>query len=745
MTDSVKFSPTKSIDSAKALKAEYTKYNASAARAEAFTQKYTDAVNIENARADSANKGVSPLEFLEKSADIYGTIRKTNIAREKAKAEAAEAKAEEAKKELNQQVIRTGATLDSYLSYNSVRDQLLTDSVNSAKILKDAGISTNEAAFFQTLEGDHQVYTKEILITQAANSGKFTQYNEEITQEFLDKNLRGPSGYEYSVGHPEDREFFAKERHVRMLKKLGLEGEINVEHYKKHIEPAQNKWLREHDVYSGTTKSKNIQARQEVVRSNGAKEILKSDIPADEKAKQLGHWLRRHGYEFKNGKEGLINTLSELYADEKNGLTRGHLVEALSGKTAISGLQGKLGEFESNIFSKSEQMLLENRLSEIDRERFKGVKETQKVEAEMELNASITQIKENNGNVHDMLGLKQNFADSKYHPTVLASIMEKIDDEIEVMRELKDAQQGVEQRRITYQKLLENHQLSVEEIQKEGNRELRNEFLSAAKNLDAAKRNPHYQTKKDDASVGLIRGQISWVDEAGSEKRFTNTMSNVNLYLQTEFDRRYFHKMLAEDDDGNPLYKSSLLAAQETQDEIEKIWLDNGGDQQNENGLFYFDVNSGSFKNFKLRRQEDEDYNNKAKREYKGHLDRIDSQSPGTQSYEDSIKSGAYLSEDLAKTYIERYMAGHKAPSWLRTAGEKYHNQRADKILIDSAIHYGLITEDQVDDRSSLADELTSTVPWLKRQIQCIGPGVPTKALAALCIANGAPPELVGY
>ena len=90
-------------------------------------------------------------------------------------------------------------------------------------------------------------------------------------------------------------------------------------------------------------------------------------------------------------------------------------------------------------------------------------------------------------------------------------------------------------------------------------------------------------------------------------------------------------------------------------------------------------------------------------------------------------------------------MAGHKAPSWLRTAGEKYHNQRADKILIDSAIHYGLITEDQVDDRSSLADELTSTVPWLKRQIQCIGPGVPTKALAALCIANGAPPELVGY
>ena len=86
MTDSVKFSPTKSIDSAKALKDEYAKYNKSAARAEEFTRKYTDAVNIQNARADSANKQLSPLEILAQGADIYGSIRKSNIAIEKQKA-----------------------------------------------------------------------------------------------------------------------------------------------------------------------------------------------------------------------------------------------------------------------------------------------------------------------------------------------------------------------------------------------------------------------------------------------------------------------------------------------------------------------------------------------------------------------------------------------------------------------------------------------------------------------------------
>ena len=74
MTDSVKFTPTKSIDSDKALKDDYTKYNNSAARAEQFSQKYIDQVNIQNAKNNSANRGVSPLEFLEKSADIYGTI-----------------------------------------------------------------------------------------------------------------------------------------------------------------------------------------------------------------------------------------------------------------------------------------------------------------------------------------------------------------------------------------------------------------------------------------------------------------------------------------------------------------------------------------------------------------------------------------------------------------------------------------------------------------------------------------------
>ena len=744
MTDSVKFTPTKSIDSAKALKAEYTKYNNSAARAEQFSQKYIDQVNIQNAKNNSANRGVSPLEFLEKSADIYGTIRKANVAAAEAKAKAAEEKEKKIKEELNKEVIRTGATLDTFLSYNTKRDKLFTDSVNSAKLLKEANISSTEAEFFKRLEGDRHVYTHEILLAQAAKSGKFGQYNEEITQHLLDNNIKGPSGYEYSVGHPEDREHWGKTRHLMMLEKLGLEGEINVEHYKKYIEPAQNKWLRENDIYAGVKQAKIIQGNQEKIRSAGAEAFFTDGKTPNQQAKMLGQWLQRHGSEFENGKHGLINTLSGLYESGK--ITRDQLALALSGQTEIKGLQGRLGQFESNILSKSEQMLLHNTLDKIDREKYENVEETQKVESEMELNAGVTQIKQQGGNENDLLALKQNFADSGYHPTVLAPIMDKIDNEIELMRELKATQQGVNQRRIIYQNLLENHQLSVERIQKESNHELRKEFLSAATNLDAAKRNPHYKTKKDDASVGLIRGNISWVNEAGTERRFTNSMSNVNLYLQAEFDRRYFHKMLAEDDDGNPLYKSSLLAAQETQDEIEKIWLDNGGDQKGDGrGLFHFDVGTMSFKNFKLRRQEDADYNNQAKREYKGHLDRIDSQNPGAQSYEDSIKSGAYLSEDLAKQYIERYMAGHKAPSWLRTAGEKYHNQRADKILIDSAIHYGLITEDQVDDRSSLADELTSTVPWLKRQIQCIGPGVPTKALAALCIANGAPPELVGY
>lgn len=100
MTDSVKFTPTKSIDSSKALKAEYTKYNNSAARAEEFSRKYIDQVNIQNAKNDSANRGLSPLEVIAKGADIYSTIRKTNIAREKAKALAAEEKEKKLKKNL---------------------------------------------------------------------------------------------------------------------------------------------------------------------------------------------------------------------------------------------------------------------------------------------------------------------------------------------------------------------------------------------------------------------------------------------------------------------------------------------------------------------------------------------------------------------------------------------------------------------------------------------------------------------
>ena len=82
----------------------------------------------------------------------------------------------------------------------------------------------------------------------------------------------------------------------------------------------------------------------------------------------------------------------------------------------------------------------------------------------------------------------------------------------------------------------------------------------------------------------------------------------------------------------------------------------------------------------------------------------------------------------------------------MRAASTDRHGKRADTVLIDSAIHYGLIKEGEVQDRGSLPFTAEGNMAdWMKKSFECYGAAVPTQALANYCIQQGVDPAAVGY
>ena len=731
MTNSVKFIPTKTIDSGKALKSEYDKYNASAERAEAFTQKYTDAVNIQNARADSANKQLSPLEILAKGADIYGTIRKTNIAIEKQKAEREKAKLQEKKAELGTQIIASGTTLQDIQLYNQQRDLLRTNNSAAQELLATQGMSDPSRNFLNSLTGDNLILTKEVIFEQAADDGTLGALHDKILKK-IENQTHPLSNLKYSAGNPDDQPHWNSIIKQEYLKELNLAGEINPEHFKKHLEPKINDIIRTSGVYASKQEVLEVQSQRNK-QNDLHLQTIKGASP-EAAAKIASEWMERNKAEYLDPKQGFMDSLLRLRKEKK--ISTADITKLRIGKIPIKGHQGKEGEFEL-ILSEEQKDWLDTQLADIDLQEAKDNLASQKVRIGL-VEKDLTLKLQEEGNADDVRTAIRNIQNT-YDPSVYGPTIERLK-KLEEEKQGNTGQVDYDTKLKRYRQKLKNRTLTVNELELEPNQKLQDEFMAHAQRLESGTTHPKYKEFMTSSSTKLIITAADFDDDINAKSKFSSEMIGIEAELENYFKDQYFNRILATDDDGNPLY-TELDALQEAAEKTEEYWEKNGGLQsaKDKGKKYYYSDKDRGFTYFSLSD------NNSERTKYLQNIDRIRSR-VGGQNYNDSIANGAYLTEDQAKTYIERYKAGHKPPSWLRAASTDRHGKRADTVLIDSAIHYGLIEEGEVPDRGSLPYTTEGKMAdWFTRTLECYGAAVPTQALANYCIQQGVDPAAVGY
>ena len=452
--------------------------------------------------------------------------------------------------------------------------------------------------------------------------------------------------------------------------------------------------------------------------------------------------MERNKAEYLDPKQGFMDSLVRLRKEGK--ISTADITKLRNGKIPIKGHQGKEGSFEL-ILSEEQKDWLDTELADIDLQEAKDNLASQKVRIGL-VEKDLTLKLQEEGNADDVRTAMRNIMNT-YDPSVYGPVIERLK-KLEQEKQGNTGQDDYDTKLKMYRQKLNNRTLTVKELELEKNKKLQDEFMSHAQRLESGLTHPKYNDFMDSTSTQLIIKAAGFDKDVNAESKFTPEMVGMNTQLENYFKDQYFLRIFATDDNGDPLYKTELDALQEAAKVTKEYWEENGGLQRvstkgkegDEGKPFFYNASEGGFTHFKLNPKI-----NSEKIKYLQNIERIRSRIGG-QSYNDSIANGAYLTEAQTKTYIERYKAGNKPPSWLRTAATDRHGKRADTVLIDSAIHYGLIKEGEVQDRGSLPFTAEGNMAdWMKKTFECYGAAVPTQALANYCIQQGVDPAAVGY